>query len=122
MAKAAKVTKPAATPTTKQTTTKGPSAQQLSIPLHSIVRYVGKRTEYAGQVGEVVGYRGPTTGLWVKFPTGTGSISLKGTELVTKGAKSKLASKAASRTAKPKAAKPAKPASEPEQEASEQSA
>ena len=115
MAKAAKT---AASTTAKQTTTKGPSAQQLSIPLHSIVRYVGKRTEYAGQVGEVVGYRGPTTGLWVKFPTGTGSISLKGTELVTK----KPASKAAPRTAKPKAAKPAKPASEPEQEASEQRA
>jgi hypothetical protein len=119
MAKAAKT---AASTTAKQTTTKGPSAKQLSIPLHSIVRYTGKRTEHAGEVGEVIGYRGPTTGLWVKFPSGTASISLKGAELVTKGAKSKLASKAASRTAKPKAAKPAKPASEPEQEASEQSA
>jgi len=116
---ATKSTKPAATPVAKPT---GPSAKQLTIPLHSIVRYTGKRTEHAGEVGEVVGYRGPTTGLRVKFPSGTGSISLTRVELVTKGAKSKLASKAASRTAKPKAAKPAKPTSEPEQEAREQSA
>jgi len=113
---ATKSTKPAATPVAKPA---GPSTKQLGIPLHSIVRYTGKRTEHAGQVGEVIGYRGPTTGLWVKFPSGTGSISLTRVELVTKGKKSKPAAKAAPGTTKPKTAKatPAGPASSEQGEA-----
>ena len=113
MAKAAAVKKvepetPLATPTAKPRVAKAPTLEQASIPIGAVIRYTGKRTQYAGQVGTVTGYRGPTTGLWVQFPSGKGSISVKGAELVTPGEMTKPAGKAASRVAKPKAAKPVK--------------
>lgn len=80
-------------------------------PMGTVVKYTGTRiSEHAGQSGEIVGYR-PTSGLWVKFPNGRGSISVKQAEIVS-GKPGKVrkqagaTEKAGSKTAK--AAKPAK--------------
>jgi hypothetical protein len=85
-------------------------------PMGTMVKYTGTRnSEHTGQQGPIVGYR-PTSGLWVKFPNGRGSISVKQTELVSKGG-AKAPAKGGATPAKPakaaKAAKPAKPKDTP---------
>lgn len=60
------------------------------------VKYTGSRTQFAGQTGVITGYRGPTTGLWVKFPSGVGSISCRNAEVTSpKAPRARKAAKAA---------------------------
>jgi hypothetical protein len=85
-------------------------------PMGTMVKYTGTRnSEHAGQQGPIVGYR-PTSGLWVKFPNGRGSISVKQAELISKGG-AKAPAKGGATPAKPakpaKTAKPAKPKDTP---------
>jgi hypothetical protein len=79
-------------------------------PMGTMVKYTGTRnSEHAGQQGPIVGYR-PTSGLWVKFPTGRGSISVKQAELIGKLAKAEKAATGATRKPPTKPTKPAKTA------------
>jgi hypothetical protein len=90
------------------------SFKKADWPLNAKVEYTGERvSEHKGMSGVIVGYR-PTNGLWVKFPNGKGSISIKQAKLVG----GKPASKAASK----RAGKATPGTSEPETEATEQSA
>jgi hypothetical protein len=76
-------------------------------PIGSTVRYTAERvSDHKGMTGTIVGYR-PTSGLWVKFPHGKGSISVKSAALVTKG---KAVTATPSKTRQPavKTDKPAK--------------
>lgn len=79
-------------------------------PIGTMVKYTGTRVaEHAGQAGQIVGYR-PASGLWIKFPSGRGSISVKQAEIVS-GKPGKTAKQpGATRKAPSKTAKPAKPA------------
>jgi hypothetical protein len=46
-------------------------------PIGAKVAYLGERVaDHKGMSGVIVGYR-PSNGLWVKFPNGVGSISVK---------------------------------------------
>ena len=119
---AKKAEQPAATPT-KAVVAPGVSgkARESAFPKGVTVRYTGARTQFAGQTGIVTGYRGPTTGLWVKFPTGLGSISSRGAEIVSGGKKAKPAAKAASRVKKETPAQAEPEPSEPSQEAQQAS-
>ena len=79
-------------------------------PMGTMVKYTGTRvSEHAGQQGPIVGYR-PTSGIWVKFPTGRGSISVKQAQIVGKPAKADKAATGTTRKPPTKTAKPAKPA------------
>ena len=124
MAKKATAATPAATPQVKPVVAPGVSGEDRKtvFPKGTIVQYQGSRTQFAGQTGEVTGYRGPTTGLWVKFPTGLGSISTRGAQVVTKGKKAKPASSSATRKAPKKVQQAAPAQAEPEGQAGEQSA
>jgi hypothetical protein len=78
-------------------------------PIGTMVKYTGTRVaEHVGQAGQIVGYR-PASGLWIKFPSGRGSISVKQAEIVS-GKPGKAARQLATRKAPSKTAKPAKPA------------
>lgn len=96
--------------------------RETAFPKGCLVRYTGERTQFAGQTGTVTGYRGPTTGLWVKFGTGLGSISTRGAQVLAKAPKAKPAGKSASRVKKVVASSEPSTASEPSQEAEAQSA
>lgn len=51
----------------------------------TLVKYTGTRVkEHSGLTGTITGYRGPTTGLVVKFSNGYGSISCRNAQVVTK--------------------------------------
>ena len=94
----------------------GPSARQLTIPIGSFVKYTGKRVgDHVGLSGEVIGYRGPTTGLWIKFSDGSkGSISLTQAEVLKKAPKKAQARTSTTASKKAKAAKAEQPAPQAE--------
>jgi len=72
-------------------------------PMGAKVAYTAERVaEHKGMTGTIVGYR-PTNGLWVKFPNGKGSISVKTAKLVGK-APQKAPSRKAKVTSEPAAA------------------
>jgi hypothetical protein len=51
-------------------------------PLQAKVQYTAQRVaEHVGMTGVIIGYR-PTNGLWVRFPNGKGSISVKTAKLL----------------------------------------